>query len=152
MKRTAVDAQESFAGQFLSKQTTKRDFAALNESEAKHDQEMGIQDVRKLHVATEPSGTDVNKKRRLADKPNTLDSEDGPNIPAVEAPVLPEPGKQVATENSSQHISTQVESKKATGIVPNTISRANGAQVDPDDESDSDIPEIIYSSSEDGEG
>jgi pre-rRNA-processing protein RIX1 len=152
MRRTVVDAQESFADQFLSKQTTKRDFAALNESEAKHDQETGIQDVKKPHVATGPSSTDVNKRRRLADKPNTLDSEDGPNISGVEAPILPEPGKQVAAENSSERISTQVESKKATDIVANTISGTNGIQVDPDDESDSDIPEVIYSSSEDGEG
>jgi pre-rRNA-processing protein RIX1 len=151
MKRPVVDAQESFADQFLSKQTTKRVFAALNESEANHDQETGIQDVRKPHVATGPLSTDANKRRRLTDKPKTVDSEDGPNMPVVEAPVIPEPGEQNIAGNYSQHISTEVESRKAIDILPNTISQANSGHVDPDEESDSEIPEVFYSSSEDGE-
>ena len=65
--------------------------------------------------------------------------------------VLPKLGKQDGVENSSQHISTQVESRKATDIVLSTISQANAGQVEPDDESDSEIPEVVYSSSEDGE-
>jgi pre-rRNA-processing protein RIX1 len=151
MKRPAVDAEESSASQFPSKQTTKRDFAALNESEANHNQGTDIQDVRTPHVTTEPSSAEVNKRRRLTDKPGTVDSQDGPSMLVVEAPVLPEPGKQSDVENSPQHISTQGGSRKATDIVPNMISPANGGQANPGDESDSEIPEIVYSSSEDGE-
>ena len=148
VKQILATSSESSAYQYLFESNTKRDLAAMNGEGAEQDPKIGAPSIPGSHLASGSSITDINKRQRLENDPRMLASDNWANVHSIDAPGLHEPEIRMATGSSSLPISTQGQEKNGTETLSNSFGQSTAPIQNEADDSDSEIPEIIDSSSE----
>ena len=151
MKQISTNTSESSAYRRLLELNSKRDFAAMNGRGVERDPKIGVPSIAGSYLASGLSVTDVNKRQRLENDPMVLGSDNWANMQPVDVPGLHETEIQMATGSSSLPLSTQEQEKNRTEL-SSSFSQGIAPIQNEADDSDSEIPEIIDSSSEGDEG